>query len=212
MMRTSGIVGAAVLGVFCACGGDATAPPSSRQVDIASYLDAELGIAVDGTPYGSLPRGISSSSPRTVTLTLPGSAKALRYTLIKRTYNSGLPIPDDLDGETVQLPKGDATLTINNVVGGVSYFTFDILNESGTPVRVCLYRDGVIKDLGTLFDHTGDFFGAEYGYYRFTPTTELRIYPQAGCSGNYRYWSNAVLAGFDLNSGTISLRTTLAPQ
>lgn len=135
----------------------------------------------------------------------------LSYTLAKRTYLNGNPVPDDLNGETVELPQGDAALTINNIVKGASYFTFDILNESGARVNVCLFRDGVLTDLGFLNDHTGDFFGVEYGYYRFTPTAEVRIYRDSGCSGSYRFWSNAILSGFRINSGEVSLRTSVAP-
>lgn len=202
--------GIALLGM-AACGGhDTTAPATPKTVDVLNYLNVPVTITVDGVSYGSV-NGGTIGGPATVALVLSPSASRLAYAVGRRMYSDGSLIPSDLSGETIALTSTAATLGITNIVQGVPYFTFSVVNRSGGTIEICLARDGQTIDLGNIGYSATSIVAFFYGYYTLTPTTELREYVAGGCTGAYLVWNNATLAGYAANSGSISLVANQAP-
>lgn len=187
-----------------ACSGrDSTAPLPPKTVRVVNYLMVPVTVTVDGTTYGSV-----SCCSRSADISVPGSALRLSYVVGKSHYSDGTPVSDDISGETVTLPSTSSQLNINNVIGGTPYISPTLANRTGVTVGVAVYRLGVITCLGS--QETSEFY-SRWGYWQLSSDLEFRIYQNIGCTGSYRYWSSAVLSGYEVNSGNIFLAPTIAP-
>lgn len=198
-----------VLAFSVACGGDKapSAPAQPKLLEIDNYLYAKLNVRADGVGYGGVPAGYLS--PAAVTFTLPASTRTLTYSLLPFQYADGSAVPGDFSSETLTLPSGDLTLSVNNIVNGQPFYAFYLSNTSGVTLNIGIASNGLVRCLGSLPTGSGQY----YGYYALTNTSEVRIYPNgSNCSGTrYRFWTNAQVSAYEVNTGVLSLSASVAP-
>lgn len=181
-MRYRNIPYVLALGAFAGCK-DSAPPPPPFSVDFSNYLDVPVRVTKGGVSYVTIPAGDPAS------VVLPGGTTSVEWTAENFHYSDGTEVVDDLTTTSTLVATG-ANVELTNIVGGQTYFSPIIFNATGSEIAIGVATDNVVRCLGSQGAIGG---GAEWGYYRFNATTELRYYAGTACTGAYRYWTHATI-------------------
>jgi len=203
----------ALVALLSGCGGTTEPVVNTKQLQVLNYLAEPVSLIIDGTAYGSIQVGTLLRGPTQVLLTIPSSATSLTYTVSPEHYSDGSAVANDLSGETVTLGVGNATLGINNIVQGQSYFFPVMIGPGFTDAHTKYGTDTISFDIGVpgarrcLGSVSGNFPTAAWGYYRLTPQTEMRLFAGSSCQ-TARYmgtWATTVLNTMAIDIGWLFL-------
>src|SRR5882672_6320615 len=130
-----------VAAVLTACKDQGPKPPV--EVTVYNFLVNPVTVSVGSTAYGAI------ASNNFTVLTVSAAEGSLTWTPKKSTYSNGTPIPDDLLSITVPLPGTTATVDINHVAGGQTYFTPRLVNYTAASLDVAITQSGTVQCLGS---------------------------------------------------------------
>lgn len=186
------------------CGGEAstapptvvTPPPTVVTATVFNRLEVPVSLHVGNVNYGTLQAAAST------TLTLPPGTTTLEWRNSKFRFSDGTSVPDDLSGATVSLAQSLGAVDITNLVDGTPYISPLVGSAVADTISLQLVQPSQSRCLGWQFGVSG---GSRWGYYRLEPGTTLRVYRGVGCRGASRSWSQEILGGFTVRTGTIRL-------
>lgn len=184
-------------------GGCYKAPTDAWQpvrVAIHNELSESVTVVAGGTTYGTF-------APGWTYLSFPHGTAAFTWTPVVPQYSDHTPVQTDLTVQTAALASANDTVTITNVVGGLTYFTPLIYNLTGVTVDVALVDNGATRlcvELGTT--------NFQLAYYRLSPTVTMRVYKSGtSCTGTYLTVGNATFQAYTAGSGLVLVNLTTAP-
>lgn len=178
---------------------ESTAPTApARTIRVSNAFATPVALGIDGTQrIGYVAPGDSQA------FAVPATAAVLQYALQPVSAPDGSDAPADAISGTIQLAAGDQRVVIDKRSVGAIFYV-GLSNATGAAIDLATVANGAVRCLGTLAA------GAklQYGYFRLTPTTELRYYRgNTGCTGSsYVEWSTAVICTLLTNTGALLLR------
>lgn len=212
MKQSAFALGVTLTLLLSACGGDSkpAEPEPVLTVTVVNRLATGVNLSANGTQLGTVGGNFLQNTTSAV-LTLPPGTRTLQWQSRKLTYSDGTEIPDELSGGSVSIRQSLNTIDITNVVDGVTYFAPRLGTSLSDTVAIGIWNGVQGRCLGWLKGPTG-IFGVQYGYYRLTPTTEVRVYRGTQCGGaSFVGWTYNQLLGFDIGKGTVSLSLNRLP-